>query len=254
LRMIGLIVLCMLMFIYTILFSVRQSCPRQYAWFQSFLIYWIMEICFNDLLKTYWIHIYIPLLADRSIQRYKTKVITLLTDANMERIEQPMNDLTSTLFISKRFFSLLSNNNGTLYWNQIQAYHSFYPRNYLNFTSFWKNCIGQLMKYSIVTQDIIVSLMANCLIGGLCLLHLHLGRIGVGYAFIPVGVWIISLIILFIYERLMNRNDQNNIGIDESVTKQQVVQQVVQVQVNPKPDENDVNDNEQRPMEVVEYE
>jgi hypothetical protein len=72
--------LCLSMLFYIMLFALEQTKHRQSAWFRSFMIWLVLEICFTSTASVYVTHVFIPMIAMRDVGKIKQKLLSTIRD------------------------------------------------------------------------------------------------------------------------------------------------------------------------------
>jgi hypothetical protein len=72
--------LCLSMLFYIMLFALEQTKQRQSAWFRSFMIWLVLEICFTSTASVYVTHVFIPMIAMRDVGKIKQKLLSTIRD------------------------------------------------------------------------------------------------------------------------------------------------------------------------------
>lgn len=216
------------MLFYIFLFALTQTGSRQNAWFQSFAMWIVVEICLVSTAIVFVSHIVVPLLVMKDITQIKRRLIEDIREfndkvnskaANNHNVDQideenEVFNAAKYLFVSTRLakhYPMLKQskiiNQFSTPWPR-QSYHHVdnVSKQYdKKFAAFTKSAsfllmffVGHFVSMPSCIQDIVIQISSTAAIGYVMLLHLQLYQIYPALVILPISI--IAIVVHFIIE------------------------------------------------------
>jgi len=216
------------MLFYIFLFALTQTGSRQNAWFQSFAMWIVVEICLVSTAIVFVSHIVVPLLVMKDITQIKRRLIEdirefndrvnrkTVNNQNVDQIdeENEVFNAAKYLFVSTRLakhYPMLKQSKiisqFSTPWPR-QSYHRVdnVSKQYdKKFSAFTKSAsfllmffVGHFVSMPSCLQDILIQMSSTAAIGYVILLHLQLYQIYPALVILPISI--IAIVVHFIIE------------------------------------------------------
>jgi hypothetical protein len=216
------------MLFYIFLFALTQTGSRQNAWFQSFAMWIVVEICLVSTAIVFVSHIVVPLLVMKDITQIKRRLIENIREfndkvnrktadnQNVDQIdeENEVFNAAKYLFVSTRLakhYPMLKQSKiisqFSTPWPR-QSYHRVdnVSKQYdKKFSAFTKSAsfllmffVGHFVSMPSCLQDIVIQMSSTAAIGYVLLLHVQLYQIYPVLVILPISI--IALVVHFIIE------------------------------------------------------
>jgi hypothetical protein len=212
------------MLFYILLFALQQSPERQDAWFQSFLIWITIEICFVSTMIVYITHILIPSFIKNDILKIKEKILQSMRQLQNENYESKSGDVFNAarfLYASTRLaemYPTIRESKIILKFSTPWPLHSYIPsvsitKHYSKKYTFITNSLKMVLIYVLKgfiyippsIQDFICQLVSTSGIGYAGVLLIKLYRIHPALPLLPV---IIIAVIIHLVIRSNQEKDR----------------------------------------------